>query len=337
MSARKLRVAIAGAGGVGMKLALTLLQRRADYLDRFGIDVVLTGICASSAGLADPAGLDAAQLDTRARWQVGLSGLTWLDRVQADVLFEAGPSDYVTGQPGIDYFEGALDRKMHCIAISKGALVCAGARLTAQAAAQGARIYASAAGAAALPVIDFLSYDLAGAGIERVEAVLTGTAAFVLDEMWRNEQSLEGAFATARELGIAEADPTFDLDGFDTAAKLVIIAGIAFGEWLSLADVPRQSVREVTESQLSGWRSSAQKPALVGVIERSGVSLRARVSVQAYDQDHPYSRTSGSAKGMFVSTRELGEYSIIGGSSSPGATVAAALKDLEHLLRELQR
>ncbi|MDI6021996.1 hypothetical protein QBL02_00390 [Leucobacter sp. UT-8R-CII-1-4] len=334
---REIRVAIAGAGGVGRALANTLLRRRAEYRDRLGIDVLIAGFCSSSAGLADPRGIAQDALFDRAVWRQGLTGAAWLDEVQADVLFEAGPSDYVSGQPGLGYFEGALDRKMHCIAIAKGALVCAGDRLTARAAEQGVRVFASAAGAAALPVIDFVSHDLAGAGVERVEAVLTGTAAFVLDEMWRNNQNLEDALAVARELGIAEADPTFDLDGFDTAAKLVIIAGFAFGEWLSLADVPRQSVREITEAQMQAWRSSAEKPALVGVIERSDNSLSARVSLQAYKKDHPYSRTSGSTKGVFVVTRDLGEYSILGGASSPAATVAAALKDFEHLVREIQR
>ncbi len=332
-----LRIAIAGAGGVGLLLAQTLLARREEYRDRLGVEFVLAGMCASSSGLAEDSGVRLEQLGERAGWEPGLTGTAWLDRVDADVLFEAGPSEYVTGQPGLGYFEGALDRRMHCIAISKGALVLAGERLCLRARDLGLRVHASAAGAAALPVIDFLSHDLAGAGVERVEAVLTGTAAFVLDEMWRNEVGLEEALAKAQQLGIAEADPSFDLDGWDTAAKLVIIAGCAFGEWLSLDEVPRQSVRDVSEAELARWRAAGEKPALVGVLTRSGNSLSAHVSLQTYEKDHPYSRTRGSTKGVFVATRDLGEYSILGGASSPGATVAAALKDLEHLVRELQR
>src|SRR5690606_25549392 len=111
------------------------------------------------------------------------------------------------------------------------------------------------------PLIDFLSYDLAGVEVTKVEAVLTGTAAYVLDRAVQHGESLEHALNSARELGIAEADPSFDLDGWDSAAKLVIIAGMAFGAWISLDVIARDSVRQVTEQQLDAWRKAGTKVA----------------------------------------------------------------------------
>lgn len=343
---REFTVAITGFGGVGSRLAAELLARAHRYRELFATDVRLVGVCGSTAGIARAEGLGSADLASREGWIDGLTGERFIAEAPFDVLVEAGPSEYETGGPGLAYVREAIARGSDVIAISKSALALRGASLLAAARATGSRVFASGASAAGLPVVDFLSHGLAGAEVTRVEAVLTGTAAFVLDAVMRSGQTVDEAVAEAVRRGTAEPDPSFDLDGWDTAAKLVVIAGMAFGEWIDLASVPRASVRAVTHEDVLRWRAAGEKPALVGVLERgpdrSGGSgspggsgdaaITARVEIRAYPAGHSYASATGSTKALFVESRPFGSYALIGGASSPDATVAAALKDLEHLL-----
>src|SRR5699024_2248759 len=148
--------------------------------------------------------------------------------VPADVLIEAGPSDYETGQPGLDYIHSALSRGLHVVAISKGALVVDGPAIIQAACNAGSQLCMSGAAASALPTIDFLTYDLAGTRIKAMEAILTGTTTFILDTMLAHGLSFQEALSEAQRHGIAEPDPSFDIDGWDTAAKVTIISNAVF-------------------------------------------------------------------------------------------------------------
>lgn len=326
-------IALTGCGGIGARIADALLERTDRYQELYGAEVRLVGVCGSTAGIARTEGLSAADLSSRDRWTAGLTGRAFIDAAPADVLIEAGPSEYETGGPGLEYLRAAIDRGSDAILVSKSALALHGAELTAAAGRSGSRIKASGASAAGLPAVNFLEHSLAGAEVSRVEAVLTGTAAFVLDAVMRSEQTVDEAVAEAVDRGTAEPDPSFDLDGWDTAAKLVVIAGVAFGEWIDLRRIPRTSVRTVTRDDVIRWQASGEKPALVGVLERDGDGYQARVEIRTFPGDHPYASATGSTKMLAVESEPFGEYVLLGGASSPQATVAAALKDFEHLLR----
>lgn len=332
---RVVRVALTGCGGIGSRVAVALLERRARLSARWGVDVRLVAVCGSASGIVRDSGLTAADIAERDGWAPRLVGATFLEQANPDVVIDAGPNDYVSGGPGLDHLYWATRRGIHAIMVSKSALALHGARLFETAQASGSRVHASGASSAALPAVDFLRHNLAGAEITRVEAALTGTSSFVLDEVVRSGSTLEAAIADAVARGIAEPDPAFDLDGRDTAAKLVVIAGIALGVWLPLESVERESVFEVSDHQVRAWRQTGAKAALVGVLERVGTGYAARVELRSYDQTHPYSAARGSTKALMVTAEGFGEYTLVGGASTPQATVAAVLKDFEHLLAEL--
>ena len=327
-------VALTGCGRIGACIAAELLARRDRYRELYGVDVRLVGVCGSTAGFAHAEGLGPSDVASRDHWSAGLTGRAFIDAAPADVLIEAGPSDYESSGPGLEYVRSAIKRGADAVLVSKSALALYGAELFATAKRSGSRIKASGASAAGLPAVDFLEHSLAGAEVSRVEAVLTGTAAFVLNAVMRSEQTVDEAVAEAVDRGTAEPDPSFDLDGWDTAAKLVVIAGVAFGEWIDLARIPRTSVREVTRDDVLRWRASGEKPALVGVLERDSDGYRARVEIRTFPGDHPYASATGSTKMLAVESEPFGEYVLLGGASSPQSTVAAALKDFEHLLRQ---
>ncbi|MCH6468591.1 homoserine dehydrogenase [Sinomonas terrae] len=328
---RNIAVAITGFGSIGRRIAQMLLARREAYRERYGADVRITGVCGSAAGLIDLAGLEPARLDDRERVAQGLTGETFLRQMDADVLIEAGPSDYRTGGASLLYLRGALERGMQAIAVSKGALVVDLRGLLRLADAHGGSLRLSAAAASGLPTVDFLRHSLAGCRVLSFEAVLTGTANLVLEEMM-NGLGFGDAVALAQERGIAEPDPSFDVEGWDTAAKLVIIANAALGAGLRLDALPREGIRHVGADDVARWRSEGQSPRLVGFVERDDGGFRAGVELRTYGQDHPFAHLRGSMKGLTAVTDEMGPLTVIGGASDPRATAAAALKDFEHIL-----
>lgn len=332
---KTIRLAITGFGNVGKRVA-HLVEERQHYLNsQFGVRLIVTGVCGSSRGLIDPDGISPEKIQAKNAYEAGLTGAHFIEQVPADILIEAGPSNYVTGQPGREYIHLALSRGIHIVTISKGALVVDGPKIIQTARETGSQLRMSGAAASALPTIDFLTYDLAGTRIEAIEAILTGTTTFVLDTMLAQDMSFEEALSEAQRRGIAEPDPSFDIDGWDTAAKVTIIANAVFGAALDINDLPRQSLREASVEALTDWQNQGLTPRLVGYIENTDTGIEAGVDMRLYSQLHPFSLTKGSSKGLSVRTTEMGEFNIVGGASDPTATAAAAMKDIDHIISSL--
>ncbi|MFD1703510.1 homoserine dehydrogenase [Methylopila henanensis] len=324
------RVAIAGFGAVGRATAGLLLDRRARYRDVHGVEVRLVAVCASRAGRVDPAGLEAERFGDL---EPGLSGPDVIEASGADVLIEAGPSDHRMGGPGLAYLERALSGGRDAIVISKGALVRDGARLRGFARRSGATIKVSGAAGAALPTIDLLDHNLLGCEVLGVEGVLNATTNYLLDAMMARGVGFGAALREAQAGGFAESDPRDDVEGWDTARKLVILAGFGLGAELAIGDLEVRGIQTVTEEQIAGWRDGGLVPKLVGRLWRDEAgAFRGGVGVEAYPLTDPLARLPGKTKAIRVKTDGMGEIVAIGCGAEPLATASAALKDFEHIL-----
>jgi homoserine dehydrogenase len=321
------RIAIAGFGGVGRAVATLLLARRGRYRDLYDMDVRLVAVCGSRAGLVDPAGLAAAQFDALVP---GVTGPQIL--AGADVLIEAGPSDFRSGGPGLPYLRVALAGGLDAVVISKGALVHSGAALRDIARASGARIRISGATAAALPTIDLLDHALRGARVLGIEGILNATTNYLLNSMMTRGIGFAAALAEAQAGGFAESDPRYDTQGWDTACKLLILANFGLDAGLTIEAMTVSGIEEVTPAQIAHWRAAGLMPRLVGRLARAGDGWQAQVGLQTYPADDPFAHVPGKTKAIRIATDVMGEILAMGGGAEPTATAAAALKDLEHLL-----
>ncbi len=322
-------IAITGFGSIGKAVAGIIPEREQHYKTRYAADVRIVGVCGSQAGLIDPAGLPWTQ-GAELSLQPGVTGPGFVERAQADVLIEAGPTDFKTGGSGYLYIREALSRGTHAITISKGALVFDYAGLAELARLNGVKLKISGATSAALPTIDLLQYNLAGCQILEVEGILTGTTNFVLSKMMGG-MSFAAAVAEAQRLGIAEPDPRFDAEGWDTACKVNILANAAFGANLKLQDIPRDGIEHITQADIDRWHADGLTPKLVGRIHNDAGNVRASVELKTYPLDHPFAQVTAKMKAIRVTTDMMGEITAIG-VTSPTATAAAAMKDFEHLL-----
>lgn len=329
--AKRHNVAIAGFGGVGKATAEMLLERRARYRSLYDIDLRIVAVCGSKAGLIDADGLDQAKLQSGAL-KPGLTGAEFLANAPIDTLIEAGPTDFKTGGPAHLYIRGALSRGRHVIAISKGALVVSGEELRLMAKQNGARLKVSGATAAALPTIDMLHYNLLGCRVTGFEGILNGTTNYILTAMMEENIGFAQALEQAQRAGIAEPDPSFDVGGWDSACKLVIIANFGLGGDIALDDLSVAGIGAIPGEQLAYWRQERLTPRLVAHLAQSGEGWLGGVEVRAYRSTDPFALVSGKNKAIRIQTEEAGEILVAGAASGIRATAAAALKDLEHIL-----
>lgn len=324
-----LKVAIAGFGGVGRATADLLLSRRERYRQVYGVDVRLVAVCGSRAGLADANGLHANQLDAL---QAGLSGPGFVMASGAEVLIEAGPSDFRSGEPGLAYLRTALSAGQDCIVISKGALVHSGRQLRELAQASGAMLKLSGAAAAALPTLDLLDHSLAGCKVLAIEGILNATTNYLLDAMSTQGLGFDAALREAQAGGFAEADPRNDTEGWDTACKLLLLANFGLGADLTMDDLVVEGIQSVTAERIEAWREKGLVPKLVGSLTHADGAIHASVGIKIYPLSDPFAHVSGKSKAIRISSDAMGETLAIGCGVEPIATAAAALKDLEHIL-----
>ena len=329
---KTLNIAITGFGNVGQHIARLLWQRQAAYRERYGVNVRLVGVCRSRSGLLGTQGLNESDV-LGAEFIADLSGEAFLQGLQADVLIDAGPSDFETGGMGLVYMRHALSAGMHVIAVSKGALALHGPELLHAATAHGVQVWVSGATAAALPTVDFVQRQLAGCEVLEIEGIFTGTANFILNQMVHAGMGFDEALQQAQAAGIAEADSRFDTEGWDTAAKITIIANTLFGTALNVHSLPRQGITDLQAADIATWQAQGLMPRLIGYVRLDNGQISAGVAVRAVDAQHVFYRVNGKNKAMRVVTAEMGELCVQGGASSPQATAAAALKDLENLLK----
>ncbi len=329
LNMRRVNVAIAGFGGVGRATANLLLSRRERYAQVYHADVRLVAVCGSRAGLRDPEGLQADQLTTL---QEGLSGPDFIAASGADILIEAGPTDFRTGGPGLAYIHSALASGRDTIVISKGALVHSGKKLCALAQKSGAILKLSGAASAALPTVDLVEHSLKGCNVLEVEGILNATTNYLLDAMMTRGVGFDEALREAQQGGFAESDPRNDTEGWDTACKLLILANFGLGAELEMDDLIVDGIQSVTAERIQTWRSEGLVPKLVGSLVHSDGTFRASVGVKTYPLDDAFANVRGKDKAIRITSDAMGETLAIGSGKEPLATAAAALKDLEYIL-----
>jgi homoserine dehydrogenase len=262
----------------------------------------------------------------------GLSGPAFIKASGADILIEAGPSDFRTGVPGLAYIRSALSVGRDAIVISKGALVHSGPELRALARSTGAMLKLSGAAAAALPTIDLLEHSLKGCEVLEIEGILNATTNYLLDAMMNQNLSFDEALRRAQAGGFAEAAPRNDTEGWDTASKLILIANFGLGADLTMDDLVVEGIGLIAAHELETWRKQRLVPKLVGRLLWTDGAMRASVGVRTYPATDPLAHVSGKNKAIRITTDAMGETIAIGSGTEPLATAAAALKDLEHIL-----
>jgi homoserine dehydrogenase len=197
----------------------------------------------------------------------------WLDAAKPDVVFEAIALDPQTGQPALDYLRAALEHGAHAISANKGPVVHGYRELTALAERVGRKYRFESAVMDGAPLFSLVRECLPLAGLRGVRGIFTSTATIVLEAIEAGGSMADG-IAHAQRLGIAEADPSYDVDGWDSAVKLCAVANVLLGGDLRPADVERVGIRELDEEEVRRACMAGLPYRLVGEVTHD----RARVA-----------------------------------------------------------
>jgi len=338
---RSIRLALVGLGNVGQSF-LDLMDAKAALLaDRHGIKLVLTGVADSSAAVLASAGLNTRALrahksagkplHTFPGSAQGMSAPEMVAEVEADVLLEASTVNLKTGQPGLDCVRIAIRRGMDVVLANKGPLVLAFAELEAAAEAAGVGLAYSATVCGALPVVNIGRRDLTACDIRAVAGVFNATSNSILAAMARGGNYAD-ALRQAQLDGIAEADPSLDVEGWDTANKLVIVANSILHQPCTLADVqPVIGITHITPAEI---REHAALGEVVKLVARANVGQVGNLSYQLSVQpewlpaDAFLASINGWEMGIVFDTDIMGLQQLKVDERGPIPTAAAMLRDV---------
>ena len=322
---RPLRIALLGCGVVGTEVA-RLLTRDADELgQRIGAPVELVGIAVRRLGREREIDLPADLFTTDAAGLVA--------RGDIDVVIEViGGID-----PARQLILSALEHGASVVTANQAQLAEDGATLFEAADKAERDLYYEAAVAGAIPIVRPLRESLAGDSVQRVLGIMNGTTNFILDAMTTTGQGFSEALDEAQRLGFAEADPTADIEGFDAAAKAAIVASLAFHTRVTLDDVHREGITDVTAADIRSAADMGCVVKMLAICEKrdtpTGPAVSARVHPAMIDRDHPLASVRGAYNAVFVESESAGQLMFYGPGAGGAPTASAVLGDVVSVAR----
>jgi homoserine dehydrogenase len=339
MAVRKVRLLLIGVGNVGRRF-LELVVRKQDTLrHRLGLELAVVGVADRSGAAVCAEGLDPHQIvalkgqgygvaEHPAWGRPGLAGLEMVRATDADLLLEASPANLKDGQPGLGCIEAALSKGMHVVMANKAPLVLAFPRLLALAQGSGVKLRFDATVAGGLPAINLGQRDLAAAQIQRIEGAVNLTSNYILQRMAGDGMNNGEALAEAQAAGHAETDPTLDVEGWDVANKLVILAHSVLGYPAMLDEVQVEGIVGISTAMLRQAESEGKRIRLVAIAQQEADGYRLCVKPTWLTADHPLAQLGPKQMGIVYYTDISGVISAAILEETPVPTASAMLRDV---------
>jgi homoserine dehydrogenase len=320
---KPLRLGVAGLGVVGTSLIRLLQRQRAGFLARAGRELAVVAYSARRKNRSIDVGeavyfASAAELAASADIDIFVELIGGAD----GVAFEAAKAALARGTP--------------VVSANKAMLAAHGFELATLAERSGAQLYFEAAVGGGIPIIKTLRESLAGNAIQRVSGILNGTCNYILSRMENENLPFEVCLGEAQRLGYAEADPTFDVGGFDTAHKLAILASLAFGAKIDAGAVSVEGIETITLADLSAADELGFRVKLLGVAERTPHGVEQRVHPTMVAKSTPLAQTMGVLNAVSIDGDAVGELTLVGPGAGGDATASAVAADIVDIARGIR-
>jgi homoserine dehydrogenase len=342
-----MKLALIGFGVVGQGLAEILLEKGAELKGRYGFEGQIVAVSDMQKGAVyHPAGLDIGELLAAAQTGSldaypdsaglvrGLDSLQTIRQSNADVMVEVTYTNIQTGQPALDHCQAALESGKHIATTNKGPIALAYSELSQLAHSKGLHIGFEGTVMSGTPSLMLGMEALAGCTIHEVRGIFNGTTNYILTQM-EGGKSYSTALEEAQEMGYAEADPTADVEGYDTLGKVLILANTVMGAKLTAAEVSRQGITQISLADMQAAAAHQQRYKLIGSAHRDGDKIIARVQPVRLPISDPLAGVSGVTNAITYVTDLLGEVTLVGPGAGKRATGFALLLDLLGIQRKL--
>lgn len=323
-----MKVMICGFGTVGQGFA-EVLAMRSDFLrKRSGEDVVITGVMDSRTYALNSSGFDPIELVDRKKSTGKVGSETYTDSVDVlkmadyDVLVEVSPTDVKTGGAGLPNIIQALESGKDVITVNKGPLALKFAELMSLAEKNGCELRFEGSVGGAMPIINLCRENMAGEDITSIRGIFNGTCNFILSKMDKG-QPFEQALKEAQQMGYAETDPTNDVEGYDSACKVVILANSIFGRNVTFDDVKITGITGITEEAIALAASRNMVIRLIGEVSDTKLEVGPRL----IPKGHPLG-ISGTMNTAQIISDLAGPVTVSGRGAGRKETASAILSDL---------
>ncbi len=317
-----LRVGIAGLGTVGASVVRVLRDKAAELTRQCGRDIVVAAVSARDPNRDRGIDLSGAQ------WfddPVKLAETAGIDVFVELIGGEQGPAKASVG--------AALAAGRHVVTANKALLARHGVALAEIAEAKGVLLNYEAAVAGGIPVIKTMREAMAGNTVSRVFGILNGTCNYILTRMEAEGLSFAECLKDAQRLGYAEADPTFDIEGNDTAHKLAILTSLAFGCRIAADDIYLEGISNITQADIRAAAELGYRIKLLGVAQRTESGIEQRVHPTMVPTASVIAQVHGVTNAVAIETDILGELLLSGPGAGGNATASAVVGDIADIAK----
>lgn len=349
MSRPEFALALIGFGHVGRRF-VRLLDEVADRLD---FDWRLVAIGTQRHGsVFDPEGIDADRalatveagatldrLDRETQWRSGIDLVRQVTDVLADeasdgrlITVETTVLDIERGEPATAHVRASLEGLAHVVTANKGPVAFCYQELDALAQSVDRLFLFEGAVMDGVPVFSLVKETMPGVEVEAFRGVINSTCNYALTELDRGVP-LDAAIAAMQAQGIAEADPSHDVDGWDAAAKTAALANVLLGAGITPHQVERTGIRDVSAADVADAHARGRRIRLVASAARHGRTVEARVEPELLDATDPLANVTGTENALYFRTDLLGEIGIVQRTGSLAQTAYALLGDLLRISR----
>lgn len=326
---RTISLSILGFGAVGQGIAHAILSKQ-EYLARQNIDLRVVGIADSGGCAVDADGVDlrCALLRKKQTGTVAEDAVDIISEVEHDIVVEVTPTNIKNGEPGLSNMLAAFEAGRHVVTSNKGPLALCFPELKEAAEDKGVIFRYEATVGGAVPIFNLIHEALAGNTVIRIEGILNGTCNYILTRMADERLPYEVVLKEAQELGIAEADPTYDVEGIDSACKLVIIANSVFAQTATYRDVEVTGITKITPDALELAGKNGYTVKLI--CEAGNGSLT--VAPRLVPKRHPLA-VGGTLNVASILTDLAGRITISGKGAGSIETASSILSDILYIAR----
>jgi homoserine dehydrogenase len=336
-----MRIILVGYGVVGKSVTTILARKYAEKVKGYGFNPKIVAIADIDGAVINPRGLSPEKLEAiRQRGypisadsdfgHSGMSALDVIESVEAEVVVEVTPVNIKNGEPALSHITKAFKTGKHVVTTNKGPLALAMPALTELAEYNNVYFRFSGTVGGGTPILEFAKRCLAGDRILAIRGILNGTTNYILTEMSQNHVTFQEALTNAQKLGYAETEPSMDIDGFDAACKVVILANWIMNKRITLRDVDRTGIRDVSLQALEEAAKRGNTIKLIGSIDGD----KATVKPMEIAKTNPLC-VSGVLNAVTFSTEYAGEQTIIGKGAGGMETASAVLRDLLDIRHKL--
>ncbi|MET0408074.1 MAG: homoserine dehydrogenase, partial [Hyphomicrobium sp.] len=319
-----LNLGIAGLGTVGGGLLGLLQANGPHFANIIGREIHVTGISAR---------------DHRKERGIAVDGVQWFDD---PVALAVHPSiavfvELIGGEDGVAKaaVEAALNAKKHVVTANKALLAKHGVELARLAEKNGVALNFEAAVAGGIPVIKTLREALGANRVKRVYGILNGTCNYILSQMQSEKRAFDDVLKEAQALGYAEADPTFDIGGFDAAHKLALLTSLAFGTRVAFEQIHVEGIQSITQADIEASDSLGYRIKLLGVAMETDTGIEARVSPALVYKDSAIAEVSGVTNAVAIDGDFSGNILLVGPGAGAKPTASAVAGDILDIARGL--